>query len=118
MAPVTGFDPFKSHYYFGMWITGQPMNSLATAIAGWTYHYWNGLAIALFYVLTFGRRLWIFAVGWAMFLEACMLGLFPLFMSIPHPIAFIAVSMFGHACYGVVLGLAAQRWALNWEDAL
>jgi hypothetical protein len=53
-----------------------------------------------------------------MFLEACMLGLFPLFMSIPHPIAFIAVSMFGHACYGVVLGLAAQRWALNWEDAL
>ena len=110
------FNSFKSHYYFGMWITGQPMDSTAAAIAGWTYHYWNGLAIALFYVLTFGRRHWLWAVAWAMFLEACMLGLFPMFLTVTNKFDFVALSMVGHACYGVVLGLIAQKYALNWED--
>lgn len=112
----TKFDSYKSHYYFGHWITGQPMDSLATALAGWTYHYWNGLVIALFYVLTFGRRHWLYAVGWAMFLEACMLGLFPMFMKVTNQLDFIVLSMSGHAAYGLVLGLIARKYALNWED--
>jgi hypothetical protein len=113
----TQFDSFKSHYIFGSWITGKDIDSTPAAIAGWTYHYWNGLAIALFYVLTFGRRHWLYAVGWAMFLEACMLGLFPLFLQVTNQVDFIVLSMIGHICYGIVLGLIAQKYALNWEDA-
>jgi hypothetical protein len=113
----TQFNSFASHYIFGSWITGKDINSTAAAIAGWTYHYWNGLAIALFYVLAFGRRHWLYAVGWAMFLEACMLGLFPMFMQVTNKLDFIVLSMVGHICYGIVLGLIAQKYALNWGDA-
>ena len=114
----THYNSFKAIYIFGSWITGKDVLSAEAAIAGWIYHYWNGLSIALFYTLTFGRRHWLYAVGWALFMEACMLGLFPLFLQVTDKLDFIALSMIGHLAYGVVLGLIAQRYARNWEDAV
>ncbi|MSP38628.1 MAG: hypothetical protein EXR70_09075 [Deltaproteobacteria bacterium] len=59
----TQYHSFKAIYIFGSWITGKDVGSAQAAVAGWIYHYWNGLSIALFYVLTFGRRRWYYAVG-------------------------------------------------------
>jgi hypothetical protein len=114
----TQYDSFKAIYIFGSWISGKEVTTPQAAIAGWTYHFWNGLSIALFYVLTFGRRHWIYAVGWALVMEACMLGLFPFFLQVTDKIDFIALSMIGHLAYGLVLGFIAQKYALNWEDAV
>ncbi len=113
----TQFDSFKAIYIFGSWISGKDTATIEAAAAGWLYHYWNGLSIALFYVLTFGRRHWGYAVGWALLMEAFMLGLFPFFLQVTNKIDFIALSMIGHFAYGVVLGLVAQKYAINWEDA-
>lgn len=114
----THYYSFKAIYIFGGWITGKDVSSADAAVAGWIYHYWNGLSIALFYVLTFGRRRWYYAVGWALFMEACMLGLFPFFLQVTDKVDFIALSMMGHFAYGVVLGLIAQKYARNWEDVV
>jgi hypothetical protein len=113
----TQYQSFKAIYIFGSWITGKDVSSSEAALAGWIYHYWNGLSIALFYVLAFGRRRWYYAVGWALFMEACMLGLFPLFVQVTDKLDFIALSMIGHFAYGVVLGLIAQKYARNWDGA-
>jgi len=112
----TQYQSFKAIYIFGSWITGKEVSSTQAALAGWIYHYWNGLAISLFYVLTFGRRRWYYAVGWALFMEGCMLGLYPLFVQVTDKLDFIVLSMTGHLAYGVVLGLIAQKHARNWED--
>lgn len=113
----THYNSFTSIYIFGSWITGKETSTPQAAVAGWTYHYWNGLSIALFYTLTFGRRHWLYAVGYALIMEAFMLGLFPFFLQVSDKLDFIALSMLGHLAYGVVLGLIAQKYALNWEDA-
>lgn len=114
----TQYYSFKAIYIFGAWITGKDISTTEAAVAGWIYHYWNGLSIALFYTLTFGRRHWLYAVGWALFMEACMLGLFPFFLQVTNKWDFIALSMIGHLAYGAALGAIAQRYALNWQDAL
>ncbi len=114
----TQFNSFKAIYIFGSWISGKSSATMEAAVAGWLYHYWNGLSIALFYVLTFGRRHWGYAVGWALCMEALMLGLFPFFLQVTDKIDFIALSMIGHLAYGIVLGLIAQKYAINWEDAV
>ena len=114
----THYNSFTSIYIFGSWITGREISTPEAAVAGWTYHYWNGLSIALFYTLTFGRRHWLYAVGYALVMEAFMLGLFPFFVQVSDKFDFIALSMLGHLAYGAVLGLIAQKHARNWEDAI
>lgn len=108
------YDGFKSIYIFGSWITGRPAASDAAAAAGWFYHFWNGISFGLFYTLTFGRRNWLYGVGYGLVMEAMMLGLFPFFLRVSDQVGFITVSMLGHMVYGAVLGLVTQRYARNW----
>jgi len=105
-----GYSGFVPILMFGSWITGQPTSSLAAKIAGWTYHYWNGVTFGIIYALTFGRRHWLFGIGYGIVLECCMLGLFPLFVPISRKLDFIAISMIGHVAYGAVLGVLAQKY--------
>lgn len=114
---LVSYNGFKAIYIFGSWISGHPVDSTQAAIAGWTYHFWNGLAFGVFYTLAFGRRHWIWCVGYALVIEALMLGLYPLFIRITDRVDFIVLSMIGHVCYGLGLGLVAQKYARNWSDA-
>jgi hypothetical protein len=108
------YDGFRAIYIFGSWIAGSSVDTAPAAIAGWFYHFWNGLSFGLFYALTFGARSWLWGLGYGLVMEAMMLGLFPLFLRITDQVGFIVISLAGHAVYGVVLGLAAQRYAKNW----
>jgi len=110
------YNGFRAIYIFGSWITGQPTTTLEAGIAGWIYHYWNGISFAIFYTLLFGRRTWLIGIVYGVLMEACMLGLFPLFITITNRFDFIALSLLGHLVYGGVLGLLAQKYALNWND--
>jgi len=105
-----GYNGFVPIRMFGSWITGQPVSSLAAKLAGWAYHYWNGLTFAIIYSLGLGKRHWLFGIGYGIVLECCMLGLFPLFVPITRKTDFIAVSMIGHVVYGAVLGALAQKY--------
>ena len=105
------YDGFVAIYIFGGWITGRETTTVEAAIAGWTYHFWNGLSFGVFYVLTFGRRHWLYGAAYGVVMELCMLGLFPLFVQVTDRFDFIMLSLIGHLVYGAVLGLIAQRWA-------
>jgi hypothetical protein len=111
------YDGFKAIYIFGSWISGLPEGSWQAAVAGWGYHFWNGLAFGIFYTLTFGRRPWWYGVIYGLVMEALMLGLFPTFMRIADRLDFVVLSMIGHLGYGTTLGLVAQRYARGWRGA-
>lgn len=107
------YDGFKAIYIFGGWITGAP-STRSAAVAGWFYHFWNGISFGVFYSLTFGGRHWLYGVGYGLVMEAMMLGLFPFFLRISDQVGFITVSMAGHMVYGAVLGVVTQRYARSW----
>lgn len=106
-----GYSGFVPILIFGSWITGQPTTSLAAKVAGWTYHYWNGISFGVMYALMFGKRHWLFAVGYAIVLELCMLGIFPMFVPVSNKVDFVLISLIGHVAYGVILGLYVQKYA-------
>src|SRR5215467_8028132 len=107
------YDGFKAIYLFGSWISRTPVTTKQSAVAGWTYHYWNGLSFGILYMLTFGRARWWIGVLYGLFMEACMLGLFPFFILISDKVSFVVLSLVGHMFYGAVLGLVGQRHALS-----
>ena len=117
LSDVFDYDGFTAIYIFGSWITGTEPNTLVSAVAGWTYHFWNGISFGIFYSLTFGRRHWLFGVGYGIVMELCMLGLFPFFLRVTNKLDFIAVSLIGHMVYGFVLGLVAHKYGRNWKNA-
>jgi hypothetical protein len=111
------FDSFKSILIFGMWITRTPTSTPQSFIAGWTYHYWNGISFGIMYMMAFARRHWLVGVVYGMLMEAAMIGVFPMFLHIYSPVGFVTVSMAGHAVYGAIIGRAGQRYARSWAEA-
>lgn len=104
------YNGFLSILIFGSWITGRSTSSTAAAVAGWTYHYWNGLAFGIMYALMLGRRHWVAGVVYGIVMECCMLGLFPLFLKMNSKLDFMVISMTGHVFYGAALGGVVQRY--------
>jgi hypothetical protein len=117
LSQLFDYNGFKAIHIFGSWISGKPVGTTEAAVAGWIYHFWNGLSFGVFYTLAFGRRHWLFGVGYGLFMEACMLGLFPIFLKVTDRFDFIMLSLIGHLFYGLGLGLIAQRYGRNWSDA-
>ncbi|HWX56581.1 MAG TPA: hypothetical protein VN176_18505 [Verrucomicrobiae bacterium] len=105
-----GYNGFVPILMFGNWITGQPVGSTASKIAGWTYHYWNGATFGVIYALAMGRRKWLWGIAYGILMECCMLGLFPMFLRVTNKTDFIAVSMIGHLFYGATLGWLSEKY--------
>jgi hypothetical protein len=114
---IFGYNWYVPILMFGNWITGAPQSSATAKVVGWSYHYWNGIAFGVMYALAFGRVRWWWGLAYGMFLEACMLGLFPMFLRVTNRWDFVAISMIGHIAYGAVLGVVVQRYALASERA-
>ncbi len=106
---LNGFYPYQTHRIFGYLITGQPPQSEAAAIAGWSYHFWNGFSFALIYALIAGGAKWYWGWAWAMILELAMLITYPTMLSIQMSGSFLAISLIGHTAFGVALGLTVSR---------
>ncbi len=112
---IFNYDGFAAILIFGSWITGKATTTWQAALAGWIYHYWNGISFGIFYLLLAGKRRWWYGVGYGLVIEACMLGLFPIFLRITNKVDFIVLSMIGHVGYGAVLGWVAERYGRSWE---
>jgi hypothetical protein len=111
IAPFIGYNGFVPILIFGSWITGQPTTSLAALVAGWIYHYWNGVSFGIMYALIFGKRHWLYGVAYGVVMELCMLGVFPFFLRVSNKFDFVAISLIGHVFYGAILGIYVQRYA-------
>lgn len=112
---VFDYDGFTAIYIFGGWITGTEPTTTEAAVAGWTYHFWNGISFGLFYALLFGGRHWMIGVLYGVLMELMMLGLFPFFLQVTDRVDFVALSLVGHLFYGLVLGVIVQSHTGNWE---
>jgi hypothetical protein len=106
-------NPLRIIVAFGVLITGRPESDAAAVVAGWIYHFWNGINFATMYVLAAGRGRWPYAVAWAMFLEGVTLAAYPGVFGVRRwDPGFVTMSLAGHLVYGLALGLLAERLEL------
>lgn len=106
---------FKVFPRFGAMILGQlveqPVYSLLAQLAGWAYHFSNGLTFGIMYVALVGdakRRLWAWAILFATGLELGMLCTpYPHFFGIVVKPKFVVITLAAHSVFGAVMGLSA-----------
>ena len=96
----------------GELITGRPAGDAWAEVAGWTYHFWNGISFGMMFALIRPKGGVILGFLWAEFLQVLMMAVYPAFLRarLDDP-GFLVLGLVGHGLYGVVLGwLVARRW--------
>ena len=98
---------------FNQFTTGP---TLASDIAGWAYHFWNGATFGLIYVLAFGTcRRWTGAIygvliGFGFMLSPVVSALGVGFLGLEFSKGFPVTVTLAHAAFGGVLGWLAASW--------
>jgi hypothetical protein len=113
-----GFMPGNLPRLMGVLLLNQFATgpTLASDIAGWAYHFWNGASFGLIYVLVFGTcRRWAGAVygmllGFGLMLSPVVSALGVGFLGLEFSKGFPVTVNLAHAAFGGVLGWLASRW--------
>lgn len=106
------YDGFRAIPIFGSLMLGLPAHDLAAQLAGWFYHFWNGISFGIFYALIAGSARWFWGLAWGMSLEGLMILSYPALFGVPlSNVSFWVISLSGHAVYGTILGLLVQRYS-------
>lgn len=91
--------------------------SLASDIAGFAYHFWNGASFGILYVLFFGAsRRWVgtffgIAVGLGFLLSPVVMSLGVGYFGIQFSLGFPVTVLLAHVAFGLVLGILAHRFS-------
>lgn len=101
--------PFEAIPLFGQLLIGDHFSKIGTLGFGILYHAINGIAFGIAYSILFASLGWIAGIGWALFLEALMLAVYPGWLGIKFFEEFATISVTGHLAYGFVLGIFC-RW--------
>ena len=110
---LTGLVPslplFKVFPQFGAMILGQAdSHSLAAILAGWAYHFSNGITFGVMFAAMVNgqwRRRWLVAIVFAVGLELGMLFTpYPATFGIRVTETFVAVTLTAHLIFGVTMG--------------
>jgi hypothetical protein len=105
------FDAFAAFPQFGHLMTGRSTHDGVAIAAGWGYHISNGWTFGIIYALLAGPARWWWGLVWGATLEAAMMIVYP---SLLHPksvSSFVIVSVIGHAVFGAIVGVTAERRA-------
>jgi hypothetical protein len=113
-----GFMPGNLPRLMGVLLLNQFATgpTLASDVAGWAYHFWNGASFGIFYVLVFGTcRRWVGAVygvllGFGFMLSPVVSALGVGFLGLEFSKGFPVTVTLAHAAFGTVLGWLAARW--------
>lgn len=113
-----GFMPGNLPRLMGVLLLNQFATgpTLASDIAGWAYHFWNGVSFGLIYVLVFGTcRRWVGAVygvllGLGFMLSPVVSALGVGFLGLEFSKGFPVTVTLAHAAFGGVLGWVSARW--------
>ncbi len=105
-----GIPVFQAISYLGTMLLAAPRPGPASEIAGWAYHFSNGVGFAMMYTVAVRRPSWRSAVLWGVILEAIML-LTPYaeVFGYRRSFGFVAASLSAHVFYGLGLWGAARR---------
>lgn len=95
---------------FGVLLLGADSSNPWTGLAGWAYHFSNGIGFGVAYgIFALGRR-WHWGVVWGLILEtATILTPFASTYRIKGQWGLIAIAYLGHIAYGYPLGKIVQR---------
>jgi hypothetical protein len=109
------YPPFRAMTIFGTLITGLAPEDPVSQIAGWTYHFWNGISFGMMYVLIWPRGGWISGLAWGLGLQLLMMIVYPSFLNarLSDP-GFLTMGIVGHSFWGVVLGYLVRRRRHLW----
>lgn len=113
-----GFMPGNLPRLMGVLLLNQFVTgpTLASDVAGWAYHFWNGASFGLIYVLLFGTcRRWVGAVygvllGLGFMLSPVVSALGVGFLGLEFSKGFPVTVTVAHAAFGTFLGWLAARW--------
>ena len=110
------YNPLEAIRGMGRALVGAGQSPGRTFAAGMAFHVVNGAMFGLGFVgLVAGsgprsRSSWaIRGIGWALFLEAFQLWLYPGWLGIVFVMEFTYIATAAHASYGLVLGLVSRR---------
>ena len=103
------FWPFDIFSIFGRALLGAEAPATAKLIAGVLFHCANGIGFGVAFVFLWRRPTIWAGITWGLFLECCMISLYPGWLRINLMEEFLSVSILGHITYGSVLGGIAQR---------
>lgn len=107
-APITAY---------GVWLLGAESSSRFTDLAGWSYHFLNGISFGIMYALFMRRRSFFWAILWACLLEtiAFLSPFGRIFGFTSNPFA-LGIAYFGHVVYGIPLGIVVMKDAacISW----
>lgn len=111
------FNPYRAIPIFGQLMTGLPPSEPAAQLAGWTYHFWNGISFGIVFALLRPRGGVLWGWGWAMLLQGLMMAAYPRFLAVrlADP-GFLAAGIVGHSLWGVVLGLGLRPRVAKGEE--
>jgi hypothetical protein len=90
--------------------------SIASDIAGWSYHFWNGASFGIIYAVLFGtRRRWLgllygIAIGIGFMLSPVVTSLGVGRFGLQFSYGFPVTVLLAHAAFGLAMGWLAKRW--------
>jgi len=104
------FNPYRAMPIFGQLITGLEQTNQWAILAGWTYHFWNGISFGMMFALLAPKGGIVKGFIWSMALQALMMWVYPHFLAIrlADP-GFLMTGLVGHGLWGVVLGYGIKR---------
>jgi hypothetical protein len=113
-----GFMPGNLPRLMGVLLLNQLATgpTLASDIAGWAYHFWNGASFGLIYMLLFGTcRRWVGVIygvilGLGFMLSPVVSALGVGFLGQEFSKGFPITVTLAHAAFGTILGWLAARW--------
>lgn len=104
------YDPFRAIPLFGQLITGLAPTDQRALLAGWAYHFWNGVSFGVIYALVRPMGGWKTGLAWGLGLQLLMMAAYPRLLQarLDDP-AFMATGIIGHSFWGAALGLGVRR---------
>ncbi len=89
---------------------------LASDVAGWAYHFWNGASFGIIYVLLFGtRHRWVgvlfgLAIGLGFLVSPVVVSLGVGYFGLQFSYGFPATVLLAHLAFGTALGILSYRF--------
>lgn len=109
-AVIGGYRLFAPIASYGVLITGADTSTPWTELAGWMYHFLNGLGFAVAYAAVAAGRHWGCGVAWGLCLETgTLLTPFATGYGLRGQYDAITIAYAAHVPYGFVVGALLQR---------
>ncbi len=112
------FAPIDS---YGVWLLNTHCSSNISDLAGWLYHFNNGISFGIMYALFMQGRSVFWAVLWACGLETiAFLSPFGRIYGFTGNYTALGIAYFGHILYGIPLGMMTRNAAstLKWMKSI